>query len=30
MIGTVLTIAILGYFINSCANDMIEYASCKI
>jgi hypothetical protein len=30
MIGTLLTIAILGYYINSCIGKVNPYASCKI
>jgi hypothetical protein len=30
MIGTLLTIAILGYYINSCMTNVSNYASCKI
>jgi hypothetical protein len=30
MIGTLLTIAILGYYINSCYSNVSYYANCKI
>ena len=30
MIGTILTITILGYYINSCVADLNKYAACKI
>lgn len=30
MIGTILTIAIIGYYINSCLANMNANASCKI
>ena len=30
MIGTILTIAILGYYINSCMSNINSYARCKI
>jgi hypothetical protein len=30
MIGTMLTIAILGYYINSCYSKISSYANCRI
>jgi hypothetical protein len=30
MIGTILTITILGYYINSCVADLKKFATCKI
>jgi hypothetical protein len=30
MIGMMLTIAILGYYINSCSTNVGSYANCKI
>ena len=30
MIGTILTIAILGYYINSCVANINRYATCKV
>lgn len=30
MIGIILTIGILGYYINSCFSGPNQYASCKI
>jgi hypothetical protein len=30
MIGILLTVAILGYYINSCVADVNRYAACKI
>ena len=30
MIGTLLTIAIIGYTINSCMADNRPYATCKV
>jgi len=30
MIGMILTIAILGYYINSCVANVNTYATCKI
>jgi len=30
MIGTILTITILGYYINSCVADLKNYATGKI
>ena len=30
MIGILLTIAILGYYINSCIGSVHSYAACKI
>lgn len=30
MIGTILTIAILGYYINNCAANAKQYATCKV
>jgi len=30
MIGTILTIAILGYYINSCVANISKYATCKV
>ena len=30
MIGTVLTIAILGYYINSCVANTDKNATCKV
>ncbi len=30
MIGTLLTIAILGYYINSCMNNVSSFARCRI
>ena len=30
MIGTILTITILGYYINSCVANINRYATCKV
>jgi hypothetical protein len=30
MIGTILTIAVLGYYINRCAANVNKYATCKV
>ena len=30
MIGILLTVAILGYYINSCIGGINRYAACKI
>jgi len=30
MIGTILMIAILGYYINSCVANLNKYATCKV
>jgi hypothetical protein len=30
MIGTILTIAIIGYYINSCVPEFNKNASCKV
>jgi len=30
MIGTILTIAVLGYYINRCVSSTNEYATCKV
>lgn len=30
MIGILLTVGILGYYINSCLSGLNQYASCKI
>jgi hypothetical protein len=30
MIGTMLTIAILGYYINNCAAIVNKYPTCKV
>lgn len=30
MIGIILTVAILGYYINSCLSDANKYATCRI
>ncbi len=30
MIGTILTIAILGYYINSCVTNVNTNATCKV
>jgi hypothetical protein len=30
MIGTILTIAILGYYFNSCVANINKFATCKI
>ena len=30
MIGTILTIAILGYYINSCVANINKHATCKV
>ena len=30
MIGTLLTIAILGYYINSCISEFNNNATCKV
>ena len=30
MIGIILTVAILGYYINSCVANINNYATCKV
>jgi len=30
MIGTILTLAILGYYINNCIVNHYKYATCKV
>jgi len=30
MIGTMLTIAFLGYYINSCVANVNKFATCKV
>jgi len=30
MIGTILTIAIIGYYANSCVANVNRYATCRI
>ncbi len=30
MIGTLLTIAVLGYYVNRCVSNTDKYATCKV